>query len=142
MNEVTNELELTLGGTTFRCKFGIRAIGVAQEVLRRDGFTETTPEQINRALNEQRLVYWAAVVYGALRKHHPAVSLAEVDGLLESMTEAEAKTLLVGFGFAITPDPKDVQALELERPAKDPPAAQGTKAGTGARSSSRRAASA
>jgi hypothetical protein len=141
-NAERGEFALTLAGQPFLFKVGIGAVAHAQELLR-------TPEhcpglqEIDRALQQGSLLYLRAVVFGGLRKHHAAVTLDQVDELLERMTENEVRALLRAFGFSITPDAEDLKDLGVTPKSENPPQAQAkARRGPGGRSTSRRAASA
>lgn len=113
MDPVTLEFRFTLGGKPFTFKFGLGAVAHAQELLRQPDGTLPTVQQIDERLNHGSLLYLRAMIYGGLRKHHGTLTIDDVDALLEQMTEPEATDLLRACGFSLTPDPADVNALNI-----------------------------
>jgi hypothetical protein len=111
VDPVKLEFDFTLGGKAFKFKFGLAAVAHAQELLREPNGTLPTVQQIDERLTRGSLLYLRAMIYGGLRKHHASLTIDDVDGLLEQITEPEAKNLLAACGFSLTPDPADVAVL-------------------------------
>lgn len=127
-------VRMTLGGEEYRFVWGTLAIREMQEVLSTPDHL-VSPDEIFREIKRNRLKYICALVWGGLLKHHPGITLKDVDDILDSATDAEMQALVKEFGLDLAPDPAD--AKELSKGVKKNPRTAQAKRGTGEHSTSK-----
>lgn len=94
----------------------------------------TTPTEVPTVFDMElgvrrgRLKYLRAMIVAGLRRHHPDVGEPKANELMQHATADEMQALLVKFGYAVTPDPKDVEALKTGT-KKNPRKAQTKRTG-------------
>lgn len=142
-NPQKGEVDLTLGGQTYTLRLGAGALIALQESLREHDGTVTPLEQIFAQAIGGRVLAIRAVLWAGLQRHHPTMTLAGVEDILDAASEAEVATLLRGLAGSTSPDPADAAALGVTGAAAGRPrTARGTRRGTGVASISTPAGSA
>jgi len=120
MSAEFDEFTLTLGGKSYAFRFGLREVIEMQEALTIGPIVPTIIE-INAGIWAGRLRYQRAMIWAGLRHSQPGLTEDATTSLMASASADELKAVFSAFGFSVSPDPKDVQALELK---PDPQMAQ------------------
>jgi hypothetical protein len=126
-------VEMVLGGTRYTFMWGTKAIREMQELLSTPEHL-VSPEEIFAELKRGRLKFVCAFIWAGLQKHHPHITLADADDVLDGASEEEVQKLLRDFGLSLTPAPDDMK--ELSEGVKKNPRQARAKRGTGGNSSS------
>lgn len=135
-NSERGEFGLTLGGRQLKFKMGTSALIEFQEVFAAKGTSPPTIPELMRHVIDNRLKYVRAFLWAGLQRYHPDIGIEDVSTLLDEADPAEITALIGNLGGSTVPDPHDMAAIGGKA---NPPKAQArTKAGTGARSTSKR----
>lgn len=117
-----DEFTLPLGRREYRFRFGLREVIELQERLI-EGSVVPTIHEIDAGIRAGRLRYQRALIWAGLREHHKDVSEDAATELMSTASRRELDDVLIAFGYSVTPDPKDVEALGIQ-PSTNPPTAQ------------------
>ncbi len=117
-----DEFTLPLGGREYRFRFGLREVIELQERLIIGPIVPTIRE-IHLGILAGRLRYQRVLIWAGLRQFHPELTEEAVTELMASATRAELGEVLFAFGYSVTPDPNDLEALGVD-PTANPQTAQ------------------
>lgn len=138
-NKDKGEVSLVVGGTSYTLVLtlgGMMEAETAASTPAKEVFWDEIVARMQRGSARDSLFY----VYALFRKHHPTLTLEDVSTVVDDAGGFEGTLAAVEAGqVASSPDPADLK--ELGPSTKRPQKAQGAR-GTGASSTSRRAASA
>lgn len=138
-NPERGELAVTLDGRPFTVKYGLGALASLQELVLRDVGQLLPPDQIIAEATKGRVLFMRAVIWAGLQRYHAALTVRDVEDLIDAATVEEIQALFAQFGMVMTPDPADVQALGVAATGRPP---KGRRRGTGGGSTSTHDASA
>jgi hypothetical protein len=142
-NPERGEVDLEVGGTRYRLALGMGGLRAIQRAVSTPGHRVTMAQVVDGAAAGD-IEYLCVLVWGALQRHHPELTQAAVDQLLDDLGGLLALPVVLGkiteMMTATTPDAKDAGVeKKTEPPASPPPRTIST---IGMRSTSRRARSA
>lgn len=107
---LSDEFTLPISGTVYRFRFGLREVIDLQERLI-DGDAVPSIQDIDRGVRVGRLRYVRALLWAGLRQYHPTMTEEAVTDSMAGASEAELQAVLKAFGYSMTPDPADIEAL-------------------------------
>lgn len=125
VNSEFDEFTLPIGGSPYTFRFGLRELIELQERLITADQVPSIAE-IDAGVRVNRLRYRRALIWAGLRKFHPHITEDAVTDLMAKASKAEMDAVLEAFGYSVTPDPRDLEALG---PPTNPPQAQDVKTG-------------
>lgn len=125
MSAEFDEFTLPLGGKAYAFRFGLREVIEMQEALTIGPIVPTIIE-INAGIWAGRLRYQRAMIWAGLRHSQPRLTEDATTSLMASASPDELKAVFSAFGYSVSPDPKDIAALEI---TPNPPTAQSETTG-------------
>jgi hypothetical protein len=85
-NKYRAEAEMQVGGQTYWLRFGTNEVAEVENVLDLGNFVSMFPRGVIRlGFRQLRAVLWAA-----LRLHHPEVSLADVGNMIDTLGDGDS----------------------------------------------------
>jgi hypothetical protein len=142
-NPERGEVDLEVGDTRYRLALGMGGLRAIQAAVSTPGHRVTLWEVVQGATNGD-IEYLSVMVWGALQRHHPEVTQAGADTIIDQLGGLQAipqvVALITEMMTATTPDARDQGALKKTNAHARTPAAgpAGTISTTGTRSTSRR----
>jgi len=139
-NPEQGEVDLDIAGTTYTLALGMRALRQIQAAVRAGGGRVTFKDVVEGA-GAGDVEYIAVLLWGALQRHHDAVTLAEVDDLIDALGGIRAfpRVLQTLNELLLYTAPDAVDQGVVKKTNGAPPGVDRATAGmTGTRSTSRR----
>ena len=143
-SSIKDDFSLPLGGTVYRFHWGVDELIDMQEQLttatevdlpgvgKRRIFDVPDVEDLNMGVWQGRLKYTRALLVAGLRYYQPKLSREDVNAAMQASSAEEMSAVLAAFGYAVTPDPKDVGVLKASpKQARNPRKAQATRTNGG-----------
>lgn len=143
-NRERGDVELRMAGKTFTLNIGLNAMALVEDLFSKPGHVVTWDYVFGPGLESGSILYIRGVLWAALQKHHPGLTVDHVGDLIEqeglTRFEATLKGALIRAGLFTIPDKADLEELGVSDNGRNPPGAQAD--GTGERFDSKPGASA
>lgn len=144
-NSHKGEVRVEIDGTSYTMRLDMNAMVALEEHFSTPD-KEISFAEILDKVQRGNMRYSRAFIWAALQAHHPTLTMEDVSDIVQRSGGVFmfSQRIIAQLAKSTAPDPADIKALGLEGKGKttNPQKAQARRAGTGALSTSKRAASA
>lgn len=122
-NREKGEVSFSSQGQTYTLRLSINALCELEDLMS-TGDKRITVQDVTQRVNRGDMTAIRALLWAALREHHPALTLKDVGNVLEAAGIAKVQEAFEALSASMQPDTADLQTVNGGKPVRPPKAAR------------------